>query len=103
VKSNRTKTLNLFSHKVNNGQVQWPLLEEMVTVRKHFQGMKRIDRLLEVGSKKEEESNWVKSGEDHYFHAGNYLSMADDMVGEDYVGWVPVPTIGQIQVGTKYA
>lgn len=100
VKSNRTKTLNLVANKINTGQIQWPITSETAVVRKHLQGMKRIDRLVEVGSSKEEESNWIKSGEDHYFHAANYLSMADDIIGEEYVGFVPMPTIRQIQVGT---
>ena len=41
VASHRTKTLNLTAKKVNTGQIRWPMLEEMATVRKHLQGMKR--------------------------------------------------------------
>jgi hypothetical protein len=97
--SHRTKTLNLAAKKVNSQQIRWPQMEEMRTVRKHLQGMKRVDRVLDTG---EEESEWIKSGDDHYFHATNYLSLAHELIGEDTGGWAPVPTIREVIVGSKH-
>lgn len=99
VDSHRTKTLNLTAKRTNSGVFRWPLMEEMDVVLKHLQGMKRIDRVLEDGSA---QSDWVKSGDDHYFHAANYLSMAADMIGDEYgSGFMPVPTIREVVVGSK--
>ena len=100
VNSHRTKTLNLVTKKVNTGQIRWPMLEEMATVRKHLQGMKRVDRVTETG---EEESEWIKSGDDHFFHAANYLSIAAELVEEDFGGWAPIPTIREVMVGSTSA
>lgn len=98
VQSHRTKTLNLTAGKANSGNFRWPMLEEMATVRKHLQGMKRIDRILDDGS---EQSDWVKSGDDHYFHAANYLSMASEMIFGDFsTGFAPIPTIREVVVGS---
>ena len=83
INSNRTKTLNLTAKRANSGVFRWPTLEIMGVVRKHLQGMKRIDREVDG----EEVSEWVKSGEDHFFHAANYLSMANDTIEQDYGEW----------------
>jgi len=99
VKSHRTKTLNLTAGKINKGEIQWPICSEMDTVRKHLQGMKRIDRAQEDGSSDDASSEWVKSGDDHYFHATNYLVMADDITGESYSGYIPLPSIRPLQLG----
>ena len=100
VRSNRTKTLNLTAKKINSGHFCWPMMEETKTVRKHLQGMKRIDRVLDDG---EEESNWVKSGDDHYFHAANYCSMAEDLVVQEFgaVAGIPTPSIKEVIVGSN--
>jgi len=101
LRSHRTKTLNRIAYRVNIGEVQWPSLPETETIRKHLQGMKRIDRVLKEGQggEKEQESIWVRSGDDHFFHAANYLSMADDLLDEDYAGWVPLPAIHELRAG----
>jgi hypothetical protein len=99
ISSNRTKTLNLTVKKINAGEIQWPIVEEMATVRKHLQGMKRVDRITDAG---EEESEWIKSGDDHYFHAANYLVMASELVDIGVGGWAPVPSISEVVVGSKH-
>lgn len=100
VNSHRTKTLNLTASKANTGVFRWPIMDEMRVVRKHLQGMKRVDRILDDGS---EQSDWVKSGDDHYFHAANYLSMAAEMVENEYTlaSGLPIPTIREVIVGSK--
>lgn len=100
ISSHRTKVLNLMVKKVNNGEIKWPLLEEMITVRKHLQGSSRIDRLQESGK---EESDWIKTGPDHYFHAVNYLSIAHEILSQGFsAGWAPVPTLHEVFVGSKF-
>lgn len=96
VNSNRTKTLNLMAKRANSGVFRWPMHAITEVIRKHLQGTKRIDR-EENG---EEISEWVKAGEDHFAHAANYLSMAYDMVEQDYGGFVPVPTVREVIVGS---
>ena len=49
----------------------------------------------------EEESEWIKSGDDHFFHAANYLSIAAELVDEDFGGWAPIPTIREVIVGSN--
>lgn len=100
VSSNRTKILNLLVKKVNNGEIKWPLLEEMATVRKHLQGSSRIDRIMDNGK---EESDWIKTGPDHYFHAAGYLSIAHEILSQHFkIGWAPAPTIHEVLVGSKF-
>lgn len=100
VLAHRTKSLNNTTRLVNSGQVKFPLHAEMSTVEKHLQGMKRVDRVDGDG---EQDSNWVKTGDDHYFHALNYLSIAADVTQvEFFSGWAPVPTIGEVSVGQKW-
>lgn len=97
VTSNRTKTLNRVAKRVNGGEVQFPLMDEMETVREHLQGMKRIDQVNDHG---EVEQTWVKgSRDDHYFHSINYLLIAADMVEESHSGWAPLPSITQAEIG----
>lgn len=98
IASHRTKALNLMAKKVNSGQIRWPMLEEMATVRKHLQGIKRIDRSLDDGT---ETSDWVKVGEDHYAHAAGYLSLAAELVEVAHSGWAPMPTIHEVVVGSQ--
>ena len=99
IASNRTKVLNLMVKKVNNGEFRWPHLPEMVTVRKHLQGSSRVDRVLDDGS---EESEWIKTGPDHYFHAASYLSIAQEIINESaYGGWFPAPKLHEVIVGSK--
>lgn len=100
VATHRTKTLNLMVKKVNKGDIRWPNSPEMLTVRKHLQGSCRVDRVLDDGS---EESDWVKTGADHYFHAVNYLSIAQELLNDSSItGWSPVPTIHEVMVGSKH-
>jgi hypothetical protein len=61
--------------------------------------MKRVDRITDAG---EEESEWIKSGDDHYFHAANYLVMASELVDIGVGGWAPVPSISEVVVGSKH-
>ena len=97
--SNRTKTLNLTAKKANMQTFRWPTLPEMSTVRTHLQGMKRVDRIGDTG---EEESDWVRSGDDHYFHALNYMNMAFEIEAEQCGGWSPVPTVKEVVVGETF-
>ncbi len=97
VDANRTKTINSIVRKVNNNQVKFAKFPDIEVLEKHLQGMKRVDRILDDGSV---DSQWVKSGPDHYFHALNYLNMAADMVGASIVsGFSPGVGIVKTVVG----
>jgi hypothetical protein len=100
ITAHRTKTLNALAQRVNGGRVRFPMVDEMRVVRKHLQGMKRVDRVEDNG---EEISEWQGAGDDHYFHALNYLGIAADMIERDAVqGWAPLPRISQVMVGEKF-
>jgi hypothetical protein len=99
IKANRTKTLNYISKQANSGLVKWPRLDEMKIVRKHLQGMKRVDRKEDGG----EFSEWLSNGDDHYFHALNYCGMAADLVAQSLTSsFTPMPGFVQAEVGSKY-
>lgn len=96
--SHRTKSLNSLAASMNSGKMRFPAHAEMKLVRRHLQGMKRVDR------PEEGYSEWVKSGDDHYFHALNYLNMAADIVFKDNTsGFAPRPSIHQVVVGATSA
>ena len=70
----RTTTIDCVVADVNKGKVLFPQTDEMLTVKKHFQGMKKTEEFDETGQKV---SKWTKiSDEDHYFHALIYCWLA---------------------------
>lgn len=100
INAHRTKTLNNTAKRANNGEVKFPEWPEMRVIEKHLQGMKRVDQINEEG---EYESNWAKTGDDHYFHALNYLLIAADMsMVELFSGWAPRPDIREIEIGRRF-
>lgn len=97
VHAQRTKVLNHLAKRINSGQFRFAKFPEMVTVIKHLQGTKRVDRFDEHG---EMESDWVKVGDDHYAHALSYMNIAADMTEKEFeCGWAPLPRITEIEVG----
>jgi hypothetical protein len=97
--SNRTKSLNNLVKSINTGKIKFPIMEETKVMRKHLQGMKRVDRVDETG---EEHSDWIKCGEDHYFHALNYCNIAyESVMAEIAYSWSPGVGIREVVVGSK--
>lgn len=98
LEAHRTKTLNRVANQINQGLIKFPLMEETRVVRRHLQGMKRVDHIDTAG---EPHSDWVKGDgtDDHYFHSINYLLMARAMFDENYLGWSPMPSVVGAEVG----
>ena len=99
IASNRTKSLDYTAKMTNSGAIKFCKSPEMATVRKHLQGMKKIDPPEE---RAEEPSRWVKSSDDHYFHALNYLCLASMITETTGLPFAPVPSIRQATVGSKF-
>lgn len=100
--SHRTKTLNLMATKCNSGQIKWPKCSETDTIINHLTAIKRIDRIDETTG--EESSDWVKTGDDHFAHACNYLTMASGLLEAEFgiTGWAPRPSVLEATVGSQY-
>jgi hypothetical protein len=98
----RTKTLNRAARMVNAGLIKWPRCAEMEVVRSHFQNIKRIDRPDEASG--DVQSDWVKTGDDHYAHATNYLVAAFEEAMKLLGDQLGAPsTIAEVVVGGRYS
>lgn len=88
VVAHRSKSLDVVRTRVNQGRVRFPQMEdEMAVVREHLSGLKRIERKDENG---DIDVIWERTGVgDHYFHALNYMNMAEAMTEQD--GLVVLP------------
>jgi len=97
VSVNRTKSLDYLVKQVNTGKVKFASFSEINTVSQHLQGMKRVERADTEGKLTEK---WQKIAADHFFHAGNYLQIAANMVTSGaYTNFAPPVTIKQAEIG----
>lgn len=99
--TNRTKSLDRLVKGINGGHWRFARMEEMRLVKEHFRGMKRVTVPDQDG---EPSPSWMKTGEDHFFHAANYLDIAFEMSGWKPKGYVfPAPaTFSGVQVGADH-
>ena len=101
VDTNRTKTLDYLVKQINSGHVLFPILPETKVIRDHLQGMVRLDR----GDGDDSDPYWGKRGDDHYFHALNYLNVAANVLMEEYnLGggqYIPPPGVLGVEVGKE--
>lgn len=95
VTSNRTKVLDFTTKKVNNGDIRFPaMVKDSAVFEKHLMGMKRVER----DDDGDVVADWVKTGDDHYFHALNYAVIAfDSLATHGIFGFSSVNTIGFTQ------
>lgn len=109
VKAHRDKRFDLLAKDYHQGFIEWTELEEVETIKRHIQGMKKIrkaegesdgDDLEDVDNEK-----WESVGDDHYLHALNYLHMAAELNGSvgvnKPVGCLPMP--GAVRIGPASA
>lgn len=100
VKSHRTKVIDACVKAVNTSKVKFPIHPDIMTLDKHLQGMKRVDRL---NDKAEMESSWQKVGADHYMHSLTYCHMASSMVAAGMLIEFSIPTtIKEAFVGRNF-
>lgn len=100
VSVNRTKSLDFFVKQVNTGKVKFADFAENRVIAQHFQGMKRVERADTEGKMTEK---WLKISADHFFHAGNYLQIAANMVTSgSYANFAPLPKIHEAFVGAEH-
>lgn len=72
----RTGCFDQLARRVNSGFIKFRDLPDMSAMLEHLGNMKRTDELNKDG---EIFSRWVKTGDDHYAHALNYLNIAYEM------------------------
>ena len=99
VASERTELLNYTSAQVNTGKIRFAKHPEIETVYQHLKGTQRVDSTTESG---ENESRWVKKGDDHFAHALAYLQIAALIQQKTHYTSAPVPTISEVVVGSRY-
>jgi len=99
VASERTELLNYTSSQVNQGKIRFAKHPEIETVYQHLKGTQRVDSTTESG---ENESRWVKKGDDHFAHALAYLQIAALIQQKTYFTSSPIPSISEVIVGGRY-
>jgi hypothetical protein len=71
----RTRVISAAVKKINTGQFNWPMMDEMKLAREHFQAIRKVK---EDGAL-EEDAVWVNDKPDHYAHAAVYLNLAAEL------------------------
>jgi hypothetical protein len=99
VASERTELLNYTSAQVNQGRIRFAKHPEIETVYQHLKGTQRVDSTTESG---ENESRWVKKGDDHFAHALAYLQIAALIQQKTHYTSAPIPSISEVVVGGRY-
>lgn len=94
----RTSCFDDLAKQANSGRIRYARMGEMATVKAHLKALKRIKS---QNSKGETTAHWIKTGDDHYGHALQYLALADQMC--DYKGKAAVipalPMAGKARFG----
>lgn len=100
INANRTGTIDELAKTVNKGQMRFARMEEMSVIASHLSNVKRIET---ENGRGERVASWVKTGDDHYAHALNYLHMADSMLGfrGKHAPIAALPLIGKAQIKTE--
>lgn len=91
----RTRGFDVLAGEINGGRVRFARCAEMPLMRQHLQGMRRVEEYDEGGELK---AKWVKTGDDHYFHALLYAKLAADLLqtptSSGYTGPTPLSVSG---------
>lgn len=100
IKSIRTLTFDELAQRVNTGSIQWPKHTEMDLMETHLGNMKRVSEMSNQG---ELVHRWVKTGDDHYAHALNYMGLADKLVDKGSTAHVTptLPLAGTAKVSSE--
>lgn len=70
----RTKAFDLLVKDLNKGQYQFANMRDKADFLTHLQGMKKVKQ--DDSDTNTRQAQWIKTGEDHFFHSLQYLQVA---------------------------
>ena len=97
VNINKLRSMDYTLKQVNSGRVRFCRSTEKQTVLEHMANSKRTVRQNSTG---EQVAVWVRTGDDHFVQALNYLVVADQMCDYNIQGLVPaLPLPAKARIG----
>jgi len=97
VNINKLRSMDYTLKQVNSGRVRFCRSTEKQTVLEHMANSKRTVRQNSTG---EQVAVWVRTGDDHFVQALNYLVVADQMCDHNIRGLVPaLPLPAKARIG----